>query len=316
MKLLHLFLFLFFPAALWAQCDNLKPMFGDNCEKNAALRKADAKFIKSETKLYGTPDSAAHVYTAKAWSYFYRRDPETAMKCMNQAWLLDPGLAEVYFGFGHLTRYAFAKDAAAAEKYYKLGRDRDPKRLEEPMSLLVMLNIAETRKDLNTAIDVSTQLIQGFPDFGKGFGYKKRAFYYIQAQLFDNALEDSNRALEIDPQDANAYLGRGYAYFWKHEDEKSLTDYNRALELAPNYERVYSSRAQLYLERLDKPDLALADIEKAMQLEPKEPQHYKIKSEILFKLNRTPEACECLKNGMELGNNTLQEDYEQKCKSK
>src|SRR4051812_9216362 len=96
---------LFYGFASFGQCDNLKPMFGDKCNKTAAVKKADTKFIKAEVKKYGTPDSAANVYVAMAWSHFYRRDPETAMKRLNQAWLLNRESPAVFFGFGHLTRY-------------------------------------------------------------------------------------------------------------------------------------------------------------------------------------------------------------------
>src|SRR5689334_1911909 len=132
MKIFYGFILAFcislFSLEAWAQCDNLKPMFGDKCTKSGSLKKADAKFIKTEVKRYGTPDSAANVYVAMAWSHFYRKDPETAMKRFNQAWLLNRNEPGVYFGFGHLTRYAFSKDPLEAEKYYKLGRDHDPKR--------------------------------------------------------------------------------------------------------------------------------------------------------------------------------------------
>lgn len=312
-SLIIAFCICFFCPKAWAQCDNLKPMYGDKCVKTGSLKKSDAKFIKSELKRYGTPDSASNVYVAMGWSHFYRKDPETAMKRFNQAWLLDRENPNVYFGFGHLIRYAFSKDPAEAEKFYKLGRDRDPKHTEEPMSWLVMLNIAETRNELNTAIDVSSQLIQGFPEFGKGFGYKKRAFYYVQAQLFPNAIEDSNKAIELDPKDPNSYVSRGFAYYWRNDDEKALADYNQALEIAPNFEPAFRNRAILYSEHLNQPDLALADVEKAMQLEPQELQHYKLKSDILFKQNRKTEACACLKNGMAAGNKSLAEDYKEKC---
>lgn len=311
--ILLLLISVFFSLQVQAQCDNLKPMYGDNCVKNAKQRKADDQFRKAVIKQNGTADSAAKVHVLLGWRYFYNRDAATAMKRFNQAWLLNPQNPDVYFGFGHLTRYAFAKDAAEAEKYYRLGRERDPKRTREPESLVRLLDVLDRENNLEAAIDASTQLIQGFPDFGKGFGYKKRTYYYIQAQQPDNALADGNKALEFDSQDANNYVARGYAYAWKGDSEKALADFNRALELDKNFVPAFASRAQLYSERLNKPEEALADLDQAIKLQPRKAELYLQKSDLLLKLNRKPEACATLRNGIAAGVKGLETVITERC---
>jgi tetratricopeptide (TPR) repeat protein len=291
-------------------------MFGDNCVKSAKMKKADEAFRKTAIKQNGSADSAARVYLRFGWRHFASGDPETAMKRFNQAWLLDPQNPSVYFAFGHLTRYAFTKSAPEAEKYYRLGRDRDPKRRNEAESLAILLDVLDNQHNLEAAIDVSSQLIQTFPDFEKGFGYKKRAFYYIQAQQFDRALADAEEALKRDPADANNYVARGFAFMWKDAPEKALADYNQAIKIDKNFAPAYGSRAQLYFEKLNQPESALTDVNKALQLEPKNTWFHKLKSEVLFKLNRPAEACQSLKNGIDLGDKSLQEDYQAKCGKK
>jgi tetratricopeptide (TPR) repeat protein len=314
---MKLLLFLFGAVLLslqtMAQCDNLKPMYGENCVKTEALQKTDAQFIKTEIKLCGTADSASRKYVRLGWGYFFRRDPQTAMKRFNQAWLLNPQNAGVYFGFGHLTRYAFNKDAAEAEKYYRLGRERDPKRISEPLSLVYLLRAFENANNLEASLDASTQLVQGFPEFGKGLGYKKRSFYYIQAQKPDQAIEDADKAIQLDPQDPDSYVTRGYAYSWQRNQQKALENYDMAIKMAPAFAGVYINRAVLLADSLNQPEQALTDMDKAIQLDPKAAMYYEIKSDILFKLNRKAEACACLRNGIKAGQKSLEPVIRKKC---
>lgn len=311
--LLVLFVFLWFSAETLAQCDNLKPMFGDNCVRSAKQQKEDDAFRKTAIQQNGSADSASNVYLRSGWQFFANRDPEAAMKRLNQAWILNQENSAVYFAFGHLVRYAFAKNAPESERYYKLGRDRNPKHQQEPESLEVLLDALDKQNNLEAAVDASSQLIQSFPDFKKGLGYKKRTYYYIQAQQFDRALADAEEALKRDPTDAYIYLARGLAYTWKPAPDKALADFNRALELDKSLSPAYASRAQLYAQNLDQPEPALTDINQAMQLDGKNTRYYKLKSDILFQLNRKSEACDCLKNAMNLGEKSLAEEFKTKC---
>ncbi|KAA9340795.1 tetratricopeptide repeat protein [Adhaeribacter soli] len=314
MKPLLLLIFaLLFSWQVFGQCSDLKPMFGDKCVKSASVRRADARFIKAEIKLTGSADSAARKYVLMGWQEFFRQDPKTAMKRFNQAWLLNPKSPDVYFAFGHLTRYAFDKNAAEAVKYYRLGRERDQNRQAEPKSLARLLPVLERRNDPDAVIDVSTQLVQGFPEYGKGLGYKQRAYYYIQAQQFDRSIDDSNKALQLDPTNPSIYLNRGYAWSWKRDHQKALADFNKAIALDPGFARAFSNRAILYADSLKQPVQGLADIDKALTLEPKTLEFYRIKTDILFKLNRKQEACTFLRNAIAKGQKGLEPMLKARC---
>ena len=181
------------------------------------------------------------------------------------------------------------------------------------IALLWLLAALDKRLDPVAAVDASSEFVVKFPDYLNGLGYKKRAYYYTTLQMPDRAILDYEKALKIDSKDANLYVGRGYAYSWKRNQQKALADYNQALQLDPKAKNAYVSRATLYADSLNQPNLALQDIEKAMQLDPQEPEFYKLKSKVLLQLNRKPEACECLKNGIAAGHKSLAEEYNAKC---
>ncbi|MFC5269547.1 tetratricopeptide repeat protein [Adhaeribacter terreus] len=314
MKLLLLLVAVtFFSTEVFAQCDDLKPMYGFKCEKTAEMRKADEAFLNAATKQYGSADSAARAYLRMGWKNFQNRNEASAMKNLNQAWMLNANDPEIYFAFGHLVRYAFTKNAPEAGKYYQLARDRDPKHNAEKISYARLIAALENGPEPQAVIDACSQLIQSFPEYKNGLGYKKRAQYYTQMQMPDRALKDWNEAIALEPKNAENYAGRGYAYFWLQKQQQALADYNQAIALKPDFAEAYAHRAQLYTDSLVQLNTALADIDKALQLDTKKPEFYRTKSNILFKQNRKTEACDCLKNGMAKGLKSLEEDYKERC---
>lgn len=81
---------------------NLLPMFG-NAVKCPEQIRADSAFLSIVDKQYhGDRKRAAKEWTARAWTYFKRNVPDTAMMRFNQAWLLDSTNADVFWGFGSL----------------------------------------------------------------------------------------------------------------------------------------------------------------------------------------------------------------------
>ena len=50
---------------------------------------------------------------------------------------------------------------------------------------------------------------------------------------YEDALQDYDRALEIDPNLANGYINRGSAYSHLGQYEKAIADYEKGLELDP-----------------------------------------------------------------------------------
>jgi tetratricopeptide (TPR) repeat protein len=51
---------------------------------------------------------------------------------------------------------------------------------------------------------------------------------YSQRELFDQAIADFNKALEIDPKYTEAYISRGKAYYFKGEYDKAWGDIKKA----------------------------------------------------------------------------------------
>ena len=52
---------------------------------------------------------------------------------------------------------------------------------------------------------------------------------------YERGIEDCNKAIEIDPNMAEAYDSRGVGYMRLGEYKKAIEDFDKALEINPNH---------------------------------------------------------------------------------
>jgi tetratricopeptide (TPR) repeat protein len=65
------------------------------------------------------------------------------------------------------------------------------------------------------------------------FAYRIRGFLYIQTKDFDRAIADFSDALKLDPNDADALVGRSTASRGKGDEGRAAADYAKAVKLNP-----------------------------------------------------------------------------------
>jgi len=73
----------------------------------------------------------------------------------------------------------------------------------------------------------------------------KGQFWNERDQL-DKGLEFFERALQLDPNSAEAFLGRGITWNKKGETESAISDFTQAIRLTTNDERPYHRRADVW----------------------------------------------------------------------
>ncbi|MFM8924622.1 MAG: tetratricopeptide repeat protein, partial [Microcystis panniformis] len=95
--------------------------------------------------------------------------------------------------------------------------------------------------------------------------YGNRGNLYREQQKYKLALDDYNKAIELNPNFAMAYNNRGNLYYNQQKYELALADFNKAIELNRNLAEAYLVRGALYYD-LGKYELALADFSKAIEI--------------------------------------------------
>jgi tetratricopeptide (TPR) repeat protein len=85
----------------------------------------------------------------------------------------------------------------------------------------------------------------------------------------DGAIAAYGRAIELDPNFAEAYNNRAYSYMVKQDYAAALPDLDRAIQLRPNYVNALMNRGDIYnyYYNIDRPR-AIADYDRVLQLVP------------------------------------------------
>lgn len=95
----------------------------------------------------------------------------------------------------------------------------------------------------------------------------KRGKHLLDQKQYDEAEACFSIAIEIAPDLASAYDGRGLAFAYRNLYEEAISDYTRAVELDPTYVEAFVHRAVVY-HRLNRYEAALADFEQAIEIDP------------------------------------------------
>lgn len=97
--------------------------------------------------------------------------------------------------------------------------------------------------------------------------YNNLGHYLRRQNLPDQALENYNKAIQLEPTKAQPYNNRGKIYFDHGEIDKALADYNKCIELEPNHVNALANRGAAFGMKQEW-EKALNDLNKAIELEP------------------------------------------------
>jgi len=84
-----------------------------------------------------------------------------------------------------------------------------------------------------------------------------------QAAEPDPDLQDLTRAIERSPENADAYLKRGLAYFKTRQFPLAIRDFTSAIELDPHFAEAYHNRALAFGE-IGEYDRSVSDFARAV----------------------------------------------------
>jgi tetratricopeptide (TPR) repeat protein len=129
--------------------------------------------------------------------------------------------------------------------------------------------------------------------------------FYLESGDYYKALDSYTRAINQNPGDSVAYLGRATAYLELGHLDMALDDYNAAVALLPNDAGVYVDRG-LARELQGKYQLALEDYTKAIGLNPSNASAYYHCGNAYMELGNTSQAFERYRSAARLGHTEAQ----------
>src|SRR6266516_323596 len=104
-----------------------------------------------------------------------------------------------------------------------------------------------------------------FPTKLLGTMYQQRGRAFLRFGEYQRAIQDFDRALDLDSKNVEAYIYRGWTYFELEEYQKAITEIEHALKLDPGSEKANRNLSQIYLS-LNDYQQAITNIDHVLEL--------------------------------------------------
>lgn len=138
------------------------------------------------------------------------------------------------------------------------------------------------KRDYQSAIQAYSRAINLNPNFAEA--YNNRGNSYFQLQQYRQAQQDLQTAANFNNFDARIHNNLGSAYLLQNLYDAAINEYSQAINLNPNLFTAYYNRALAYCYA-GKFQEALPDSQRAMQLNPSSVEAKNLYNQILGRLN-------------------------------
>jgi len=145
--------------------------------------------------------------------------------------------------------------------------------------------------DFNKAIELDDQYARA---------YQQRGILYREQSNYDLALTDFNKAINLDPKLSDFFVSRGILHWYLYEDENAFRDFSEAIELDPKNVWGYYYRAKLFNDGYIETSVAIADLKRALKIDPKFVAAYAVLGDVYLSLDELAEARSAYENALDL----------------
>ncbi len=187
-------------------------------------------------------------------------------------WLIAAGVAlivmvGVWYALTHLAGFGKSAETTTAQETAASTPEPQAEGAELPMDDFTKLALEKAKQgDVKGALDAFSVAIASNPE-GASVPHYYRGLVYVDQGKINEAIDDFDKAIELDKHFPQAYAARGTAYLMISRPAKAAEDFDKALQLDPNNATTYVNRARAYMG-LKMLDEAKADLDKAIELDP------------------------------------------------
>lgn len=128
----------------------------------------------------------------------------------------------------------------------------------------------------------------------------RKGYDHYKANRQQKAIEELSRAIELEPQNAEAYFWRARAFIRLGQFNNAIADLKEVVDLNPRYSPAYDNLGWLLMRR-DKYDESLIYLNKSIELKPNNGWTHFMRSRIYFKMGELQKALENAKTACKLG---------------
>ena len=128
-----------------------------------------------------------------------------------------------------------------------------------------LAEIYQKQNNVDLSIEYLSKIISIDPLNARAYSLRAENFAY--QEKYQQAIEDFDTAIRLEPDNDNFYFARGGVYgFLLGNLELALQDFNKGIEINPKNSMLYDMRAVLYRKFLNDDEKAIADFKKAADL--------------------------------------------------
>ena len=150
--------------------------------------------------------------------------------------------------------------------------------------------------EYNDAAESFSHAIEKEPDEAEH--YYDRSWTYCNMDKYEDSIVDINKALEIEPKTSAFYYDRGRFEYWAERYKDAVNSFTKGIELKPT-ENKYLFRGNSYMA-LEEFDLALADFNSSIEIEPEFARAYFRRGILYKKMELLENAAKDFKKAIEL----------------
>lgn len=136
--------------------------------------------------------------------------------------------------------------------------------------------------------------------------YDDSGYFWILKGDNDKALNAFNKAIQLNPNLAEAYCYRGLIWEIKGDNDKALIDFKKTIKLESKHFSAYNDRGYIWLQA-GKYDKALDDFNKSIQLKQNNADAYYNRAFVYLNQDDNISGCRDARKACELGNCKLLE---------
>jgi tetratricopeptide (TPR) repeat protein len=279
--------------------------------------KVDSAIIDFENYLIESPKYAP-AYKYLGFAYSRKNDSLRSRKNYQKSIELDPNSRDVYFTWGK-SEYNFGNYSKAVSLFNKAIRN--PENLTYDF-YCIYADAKAGAGDTTGAIEAFGKAIA--IDSNKYDAYENRYTFLLgDTNYSDLLIKDVNSLIRIEGdrdstevKKAKYYVLRSVVKFKRKDSTGTMMDINKAIELAPKDPSNYIIRAQYIYQRGGDLETILKDADKALSIDNRNVQAYFFKAAIYANFGEMLKSCESLRKGIMSGGKTYKEIEDYICRGK
>ena len=155
-----------------------------------------------------------------------------------------------------------------------------------------------SKKDFYGAVKLFGEAIELNPNYAEA--WRGRGVALTELKQYEQAVKYHDKAVEVKPDYVSAYYSRAWNYLCMKQYQQAIQDYDKTIELNPNSYKAYNNRGCAYMNGLKQNEQAIRDFTKAIELNPNFAWAYNNRGFAHMKLKQYDKAIPNLNKAIEL----------------